>query len=190
MTGTHNKQWALFESIFIGVLLTICAATVVFLPFLIPRDALATWPAVSESYNELGRVFPYLSRSLVFSNDPDFYIVSKLILFGVGVLCVVLLSILPLSKNVEVRGPEVIDRARRPLWWFWILFSVAGYGVFFDTYKANGNLSWASKAAVDAPIGIAVGNFVQFGVFALVAGYILLVKHYFRVRSIWESNSA
>jgi hypothetical protein len=85
-----------------------------------------------------------------------------------------------------VRDYQAVQNARKSIWWFWVLFVFAGYGVFFDTYKLNGTLSWPSRAAVGTPIGIAVGNFVQFGVFVLTAAYLVLVKHYFRVTSVWK----
>jgi len=141
MKNSRSEQWATFESVVLGTTIIVCALTVVLLPFLIPRDLLASWPTIVEFYDALGIVFPYLARSLPLSGDPEFYIISKLVLFGVGTLNILVFLFIPLSRNVIVREHRVIDEARRPIWWFWLLFAVAGYGVFFDTYKPDGSLS-------------------------------------------------
>ena len=67
-----------------------------------------------------------------------------------------------------------------------MLFAVTGYWIFFETYKSDISLSLPSRTAVEFPMGIAVGNLVQFGFFVLVATYLVLVKHYLRISSIWN----
>jgi len=188
MKNSRSEQWATFESVAIGTTIVLCNIAVVLLPFLIPRDFLTSWPMIAKSYDALGTVFPYLTRSLPLSNDPDFYVVSKLVLFSVGTLCVLIVSFVPLSRYVTVREHRVIDEASHPLWWFWLLFVIPGYWVLFNTYKPNESLSWASRAAVESPLGIAAGNFVQFGLFALITAYVILIKHYLRLRYVWENG--
>jgi hypothetical protein len=188
MKDLRSEQWATFESAMLGATIVVCALTVALLPYLIPRTLLSSWPMAPRLYESLGVIFPYLGRSLPFSKDPAFYVASKLVLFGVGTACIVICSSVPLSRKVIVRDHSVIDKAKKSIWWFWLLFAIAGYGVFFDSYKPSSTLSWASKKAVEFPMGIAIGNFVQFGVFALAAVYVILLRHYFRLCSVWKGK--
>ena len=188
MKNTYSEQWAPFESIALGTIFSVGAVVIVVVPFLVPRSLLSSWDSLPKIYDSLAAIFPYLGRSLPLSKDPDFYIISKVILFCVGTACVVICSLVPLSRNVVVRNHSVVDKARNSIWWFWLFFALTGYGIFFETYKLDHSLSFPSKTAVEFPLGITVGNLVQFGVFVLAASYMILVKHYFRIRNIWKSQ--
>ena len=190
MKNKHSEQWTTFESVILGTIFFVCTFVVVVGPFLIPRTVLSSWETAPKLYSSLAVVFPYLARSLPLSKDPDFYIISKLILFGVGTACILICSLVPFSRVVVVRDYAVVDKARKSILWFWLLFTITGYWIFFETYKPDNSLSLPSRTAVEFPVGIAIGNFVQFGVFVLAASYFILVKHYFRVRSVWERKNA
>lgn len=188
VNNSFDKQWGRPESIVLGGTIVILAIAVVTLPFLAPRDLVSSWPTSVRIYEFLGAIFPYLSRSLPLSSEPDFYVFSKLILFALGFLCVAIFSLIPLTKKIVAPQRRQVEYAKKTLWWSWILFAVVGYGIFFGLYRQDANLSWASRAAVDSRFGIAVGNFAQFGVFALVAMYAILIRHYLRLRSVWETE--
>ena len=186
MYKSHDEQWTRREVAFIKTTTIGFSCAVVILPFLIPRQFLDAWPSAITIYEYLSVVFPYLAWSLPLSNDPDFYIISKLVLFLLGFAFVLTIGVFPLSKNIVVNEIRIISEAGKALWWFWLLFGIFGYIAFFWMYRSDTNLSWASKAAVGSDLGVALGNFAQFGVFALLALYVLLLRQYLRLRSIWD----
>lgn len=186
MHDVRSEQWGKHESLLIGGTIFACNIATAVLPFLIPQELPDLWPTITKTYDSLGIVFPYLTKSLPFSKSPEFYIVSKLVLFAVGMLCVLTVSFIPLTRKVTVNDHRVINEAKRPLWWFWLVFVIPAYWVIFHTYRTGQTLSWASRAAVEFPLGIAVGNFVQFGLFAIVAAYVVLIRHYLRLRQTWR----
>ena len=197
MNDLREKQWTRWEVVYVKTTTIVFSSAVVILPFLTPLDVVHSSPTPMVTYEQLGSVFPYLAWSLPFTSDPAFYVVSKLVLFASGFALVLSIGVIPLSQNIKISDYQVILDAKRALLWFWLLFAVSGYGLFFWMYSSGMNLSWASKAAVGSPLGIAIGNFAQFGVFALLALYVLLIRQYFRLRSVWgianggkESRSA
>ena len=186
MNELHDGQWTNREVFYIKTTGTVFSVAVVIVPFFVPLDLVQSSATLMYLYNQLSLVFPYLAWSLPLSSEPEFYIVSKLILFALGFFFVISIGVIPLSRDISIDQYQTVSDARNAIWWFWILFAVFGYGAFFWMYSSGTNLSWASRAAIGSTLGIAVGNFAQFGVFALLGLYVLLVRQYIRLRLVWK----